>query len=201
MEISAKPPESPRPATDADRRAGAELLQRACGDGRLTLEEFSDRVGAVWAADRTDQIDVAVYGLAEPGPIVGSSRTVRRVVNVIGEHRLRGRWRLPGRLRAFNVIGELDLDLCDVVVGETLPDNTVDITVFSLIGEVSVVVPEGVEVEVGGFVLIGERDVHLAPVPRRAGTPLVRLCVFGLIGEVRVESRPPGGTAGRRRGH
>ncbi|HEX5496619.1 MAG TPA: DUF1707 domain-containing protein [Mycobacteriales bacterium] len=199
MEISAQPTEPSRPATDADRQAGADLLQRACGDGRLTLEEFSDRVGAVWAAEATDQIAAATGGLEVPGPIVGSSRTVHRVVNVIGEQRLRGRWRLPGRLQVINLIGELDLDLCDVVVGETLPDNVVDIRVFSMIGEVSVVVPEGIEVQVSGLVLIGARDIHLAPVPRRVGTPLVRLHVFGLIGELRVESRPSGGTPNWRR--
>ena len=31
----------------ADRTTAAKLLQRAAGDGRLTLEQFSDRVGAV----------------------------------------------------------------------------------------------------------------------------------------------------------
>ena len=46
--------------TDADRQAAADLLQDAAGDGRLTLAEFSDRVGAVWAADERGQIDTAI---------------------------------------------------------------------------------------------------------------------------------------------
>lgn len=200
MELTPRPEEGPRPATDEDRQAGAEVLQRACGDGRLTLEEFGDRVGAVWAADRTDEIAAAVgdLGRAE-APLVGSSRTVRRVVNVIGEQRLRGRWRLPARLRVVNLIGEVDLDLREVVVGETLPDNIVDIRVFSVIGEVDVIVPEGVEVEVSGMVLIGERDIRLEPVPRIPGTPLIRLHVFGLVGEVQVRSRRPEHRPGWRR--
>ena len=189
MEIEAHPSGDPRPAPDEDRQAAAEALQRACGEGRLTLEEFSDRVGAVWAADRTDQIAVATAGLAQPA-LVGSSRTVRRVINVIGEQRLSGRWRLPGRLRVVNLVGEVDLDLREVVVGQTLPDNVVEISVFSMIGEVNVTVPEGIEVDVGGVVLVGERDIRLAAVPRRVGTPLIRLHLFGLVGEVTVRSRP-----------
>lgn len=200
MELTPRPDEEPRPATDTDRQAGADVLQRACGDGRLTLEEFSDRVGAVWAADRTDEIAAVVGDLGRPAaPLVGSSRTVRRVVNVIGEQRLRGRWRLPARLRVVNVIGEVDVDLREVVVGEALPDNAVDIRVFSLVGEVSVTVPEGVEVEVSGIVLIGARDIRLEPVPRVPGTPLIRLHLFGLVGEVAVRSRPAEHRSSRQR--
>ncbi|GAA2713993.1 hypothetical protein Apa02nite_093910 [Actinoplanes palleronii] len=41
----------PAPISDGDRERVAELLQRACGDGRITLEEFSVRVGSVWSAE------------------------------------------------------------------------------------------------------------------------------------------------------
>jgi hypothetical protein len=58
------------PPSDHERERAAELLQRACGDGRLTLEEFSARVGAVWAAGSTQEIERATAGLA-PTPIVG----------------------------------------------------------------------------------------------------------------------------------
>lgn len=190
MEIEPRPSEGTRPATDEDRQAGAELLQRACGDGRLTLEEFSDRVGAVWAAEDTAQIAAATSELTPPAPIVGTSRTVRRVINVIGAQTLRRRWRLPARMRVANLIGSIELDLREAVVGEVLADNVVDIRVFSLIGSIEVVVPEGIEVEVGGFVLIGGREIGLAPVPRRTGTPLIRLSVYGLVGSVEVRSWP-----------
>ena len=48
------------------------MLQRACGDGRLTLEEFSVRVGAVWAAEDDAALQQATAGLATT-PIVGSA--------------------------------------------------------------------------------------------------------------------------------
>lgn len=43
----------PEPISDGDRERVAERLQQACGDGRITLEEFSVRVGAAWAAGTT----------------------------------------------------------------------------------------------------------------------------------------------------
>ncbi|MFD1533251.1 hypothetical protein [Pseudonocardia aurantiaca] len=37
------------------------------------------------------------------------------------------------------------------------------------------IAPEGVEVELTGFSLLGDRKIDLAPVPRVPGTPVVRV--------------------------
>jgi hypothetical protein len=68
-----------RPPSDLERERAAELLQKACGDGRLTLEEFSARVGAVWAAEDDSALEQATAGLAATH-IVGSARSVDKVV-------------------------------------------------------------------------------------------------------------------------
>jgi hypothetical protein len=52
-------------------------------------------------------------------------------------------------------------------------------------------VPEGVEVDVSGSVIFGTRDLKLAPVPRLAGTPLVRVDVSVYFGSVIVKSKGP----------
>ena len=38
-------------ASDAEREQTAELLRRAAGEGRLTLDELDERLGAVYEAD------------------------------------------------------------------------------------------------------------------------------------------------------
>ena len=48
----------------------------------------------------------------------------------------------------------------------------VDISAATLFGNLTVDVPEGVEVELTGFDVLGDRELRLAPVPRRPGTPL-----------------------------
>ena len=174
--------------TDADRTAAAELLQRAAGDGRLTLEQFSDRVGAAWAATSHQQLAAATSGL-EQAPPVGSTNTVSSVVSVFGDQWRAGRWRLPPTLRAIGLLGDVHLDLRTVVMVAT---DVVEIRAVTLLGSVDIVVPAGIEVELTGFDVLGSRELRLAPVPRRPGTPLLRVHAYGLLGDVSVRTPEEG---------
>lgn len=173
--------------TDADRERAAGLLQRACGEGRLTLEEFSVRVGAVWAADTAAELAVTTADLA-PAPPVGGNETVERITNVFGENRRHGRWKAPRKLRVRNVFGSVHIDLCEAV---TTGLDVLEITGVSVFGEVKVYVPEGVEVETSGAIVFASRSTRLAPVPRLAGTPVVRVHINSWFSEVQVRSRGP----------
>ena len=193
LEPRTQPPRAP--LTDDDRQAAADLLQDAAGDGRLTLEQFSDRVGAVWAADRHEQLDAAVAGLAAPPVVGGSASTVSTVVAVLSEQRRDGRWRLPARLAAYAIMGTVRLDLRSVVCGE----DVVEIRARVLMGALEVDVPDGVEVELDGFDLLGSRTLRLAPVPRVPGTPLIRVHAHTVLSDVKVRSEGTRKGIGRRR--
>jgi hypothetical protein len=188
VEIEPGPGQPPAPVTDADRTAAAELLQRAAGDGRLTLEQFSDRVGAVWAATSHEQLAAATSGLEEAPP-VGSTKTVSSVVSVVGDQWRAGRWRLPPTLRAVGLLGDVHLDLRTVVMLDT---DIVEIRAVTLLGSVDIMVPAGIEVELTGFDVLGSRELRLAPVPRRPGTPLIRVHAHGLLGDVSVRTPEEG---------
>ncbi|GGR48263.1 hypothetical protein GCM10010168_78830 [Actinoplanes ianthinogenes] len=177
----------PAPASDGDRERVAELLQRACGEGRLTLEEFSVRVGAVWAAETDVELARATEGLAAQ-PIVGSASTVDKVVTVFSSTRRRGRWRLRDRtVRATTVFGSTELDLRAVLTGS----DVIEITGRCVFGELTVIVPEGVEVDLTGTNAFSAHDLRLAPVPRLAGTPEVRVNVDAWFSAITVKSKPP----------
>lgn len=188
MDIEPRPQEPARAPTDAEREAAAERLADAAGDGRLTLEEFSDRVGVVWAADNRADLDRAAAGI--PAPVVGSTRTVSTVVSIMGDQRRTGRWRLPARLRGWCLMGDITLDLRSVICTE--PE--VEITGWTLMGDLEVVVPDGVEVELSGFDVMGDRELRLAPVPRIPGTPLIRVRAYTVMGDVTVRSAGAGET-------
>jgi hypothetical protein len=163
------------------------MLQRACGEGRLTLEEFSDRVGTVWAAQDSAGLDEATAGLTPP--LVGTPASTGTMINILGDERRVGRWRLPRRLRIFSLIGDWTLDLRGALVnGDAVADGLVEITHYAVLGDLKVIVPEGVEVELGGMVLIGDRKLELAAVPLRPGTPRIVLRAFALLGDVTVRS-------------
>lgn len=183
-------PVPPPPLTDSDREAAVELLQGACGEGRLTLEEFSVRAGAAWAADTSEQLAEVTAGLAAPPP-VGTSQPVNEVSAVFGEHKQYGRWRVSRTTSVRAVFGATKLDLREATMdADVVRDGVVDIEVRVFCGEVKITVPEGVEVEMYGRSLFGSRTMNLAAVPRRQGTPTVRLHCRVTFGELKVRSAP-----------
>ncbi|MCM4083500.1 DUF1707 SHOCT-like domain-containing protein [Paractinoplanes hotanensis] len=174
------------PPSEPEREQAAELLQRACGDGRLTLEQFSVRVGAVWAAQTADELAEASAGLSQT-PIVGSARTVDKVVTIFSENKRRGRWRLrEPRLKLFTLFGSAELDLREVLTDQ----DVIEIAGSCTFGELKIIVPEGVEVDVTGTVVFSARNLHLAAVPRLPGTPEIRVHITTWFSNVEVVSRP-----------
>jgi hypothetical protein len=176
------------PPSDDDRERTAELLQRACGDGRLTLAEYSVRVGAVWAAETHDDLVRAANDVA-PAPIVGSSATVDRVITVFSENKRRGRWRLRSpKLGVRTVFGAIELDLREVLTDQSV----IEISGGCYFSNLKVIVPEGVEVDLTGENFFSSQQMHLAPVPRVPGTPEVRVDVRAWFSSVEVVSKPYG---------
>jgi hypothetical protein len=191
-------PEPQPPAvriTDADRERAVEILQQACGDGRLTLEEFSVRAGAVWAADDSAELARTTADVA-PQPTVGSSQRVEQVVNVFSSSKRRGRWQMPRRIRVVNVFGDTQLDLREAALGpEVLAAQVVEIAGWNVFGSIKVIVPEGVDVDLAGWAVFGSREARLAPVQRLAGTPTIVVNIHCTFGDVKVESRGPNSPA------
>ncbi|MBN9108252.1 MAG: DUF1707 and DUF2154 domain-containing protein [Pseudonocardia sp.] len=179
----AQPPESLDPA----RRTTQDQLERAVGEGRLTLDEFTDRSALVWKAQNAGELDAVVADLPA-APVVGATSPARStLVSVIGDIRRRGRWGLRRKTTAILLIGDVELDLRGAVVTEQ-GTEPVTVDVWSVIGDTEVVVPDGVEAELVGFTLLGDRRVDLAPVPRVPGTPVVRIRVFSLLGDAKLRS-------------
>lgn len=180
--------DAPEPlVSDAEREVVVARLRSACADGRLSLDEFSDRVGDVYRARTGAELDRLTGDLpAEPeaadvGPAV---RPTRWVVGVFSGARRSGPWRPADPTRAVAVLGSCQLDLSGVdLAPET---HIVAVTVF---GGIEVLVPEGVGVDLGGFALFGGRDDKTSA-HRRPGAPIVRVDCRALVGGVTVRTRP-----------
>ncbi|WP_198029044.1 LiaF domain-containing protein [Actinoplanes sp. N902-109] len=100
-------------------------------------------------------------------------------ISLIGGIKRRGPWRLPRDLRMIGVVGGLHLDLTEA----DLPADPI-ITKVSLIGGVSLRVPDNVTVEVEGFrVFGGVRSEAVRP----GGTAVtLRVREYALAGGVHV---------------
>ncbi|HEU5156073.1 MAG TPA: PASTA domain-containing protein [Streptosporangiaceae bacterium] len=192
MEIEPQPDQLAREPSQADRDAALASLREEVARGRLTLDEFGDRVDAVLAAENNHDLTRAMAGV--DGFPAGGARTVSTVVAFLGAQRRAGRWRLPGRLRVLGILGDVHLDLGSACCAE----ETVEINAWGLFGDIALDVPDGVDVELSGFDLFGNRQLELASVRPLPGTPRIRVKARAAFGDVSVRSagggtRTPGG--------
>jgi hypothetical protein len=184
-------------ASDAERDAVVSKLNVAVGEGRLTMNEFSERLDQATTARTRGDLAPLLRDLPESQvPLDATAPATTRHagthwhISPIGGIRQRGYWRVPERTVAISVIGGVDVDLGDA----ELAAREVEITKISIIGGVTARVPPGTRVEVSSFAILGGRDVALEA-PRSRDAPVLRIRSFGILGGVRVrESRQ-----GRRR--
>ena len=99
----------------------------------------------------------------------------------------RGRWRPAPRSIALAIMGGVGLDLRNA----TIDSDELVITAIAVMGGVDVTVPEGVDVQLSGFAVMGGNDHHPGTAPVRPGTPTVYVRAFSLMGGVDVKVRRP----------
>ena len=174
-------------ASDADRQAAVERLERGLAEGRITAEEFQQRTEAAYAATTTAALRPLLADLPDqpaPAEVVGR-RTPGNVVNVLGDVRLSAS-ELPRRVGT--VLGNIRIDLRDLRSSV----ERVELDLWTVLGDIDVILPEGVDGELDGFAVLGNRRVELAPVPRTPGTPRVVVRAHVVLGDLRLRSLAPG---------
>ena len=174
-------------ASDAERERSIALLRDAVGEGRLTLEEFSERAGLAQAA-RTDQ-ELARLAHDLPGDPAAASppAAVSEEHRAFCSHLVRsGPWSLAPRSSWRSIFGTIDLDLRQVRLAG--PDTGLE--VYNLFGTVTVIVPDGVEVVVRGGGLFASQKIESPERPPVAGGPRVTIDTRGPGGTLHVRTRP-----------
>ena len=190
------PSEQPRrPADqigDRERTPVIEHLRSLCGDGVLTLDEFSDRAGRVFQADDRAALALVTADLPAPAPATlpdARRRTPqRRVLAVMSSITRSGRWRAAEEMTAPAVMGELVLDLR----GAEIEGDGLDIVATVLMGSCTVIVPEGLDVDLTGFAFMGEKAIRVKGEGELRTGPLVRVRGRVVMGELVVVSKPKG---------
>jgi hypothetical protein len=178
-------------ASDAEREQVVVELREHAAQGRLTLEEFSQRVDEAYAAKTVAELEQVKRELPafSAVPATRPRRKARSwLVSIMGGADRKGRWRVPRRMSVLTLMGGCDLDLRQAEIEH----DEVTITVLSIMGGTDVYVPEGVEVDVGGFTLMGGTDEHGHDAPPRPGTPLIRIRAITLMGGTDVWHVPAG---------
>lgn len=155
--------------------------------GRLTLEELAERVECALTATTHEELEALTADLPASAPeSPARARGTRWVIGIMGGGDRKGRWSLGRRCTVVNVMGGADLDLREALVEGTESE----ITVVSVMGGSRIVVPEGVEVALGGLALMGGNDLDVKGPPARPGAPVVRVRAFSLMGGTAVRTLP-----------
>ncbi len=178
-------------ASDGDREASVARLQKALAEGRLDLDEFGQRAGAAYAAVTTAELAVLVADLPSDAPVeIVGSRPPEVQTSVFGDIKLSGPT-VPRR--ASTVFGDVRMDLR----GLRTDADRLDLYLTTIFGDVDVIVAEGVDAQIQGPTVFGDRKVALAPVPRVAGTPRIVVHARTVFGDLKLRSLAPGESASR----
>ena len=201
--------------SDADRHRVAEVLREAAGEGRLDLDELSDRLEAAYAAKvyadlvpllvdlPTGQLDLAGGSLPVRPPSTsttpGTLPPVRydSSIAIMGAQDRKGVWQVGPTHTAFAMMAGVDLDLREAVF--TAPE--VVITAVAVMGGIDIVVDAHTQVVIDGIGIMGAfeqaRD-RVAP-EVGPGSPVVRVKGLALMGGVTVVRKPQPGEKGQGR--
>ncbi|GAA2832872.1 DUF1707 domain-containing protein [Crossiella cryophila] len=168
-------------ALDLVKTRAQTTLERAVGEGRLTLDEFTAKVDLVFQAP--DEAGVRAVVDTLPAPLTPVSTVVSRQ-SIFDDVARSGRFALPTGATVSSFFGDVELDLRQAVITDPL----VEVHTWTWFGDIEVTVPEGVEVEVKSGLVFGDEVVELADVPPVPGAPKIRIKAWTTFGDVRVVS-------------
>jgi DUF1707 SHOCT-like domain/Cell wall-active antibiotics response LiaF, C-terminal len=184
-------------ASDAEREQTVARLRDATAEGRLTLDEFSQRIEDAYAARTHDTLAALTADLPATA-IAGETASRRRprsfTISIFGGADRKGRWRVARRHLVVSMFGGSDLDLRQA----SLEGGEATISIIDLFGGTDLYVPEGIEVDFNGVGIFGGADEHGGDVPTHPGAPLLRVRALSLFGGTDVW-RVPRGASGTRK--
>jgi hypothetical protein len=174
--------------SDAERDVTLKALNEHAAVGRLSLDELEERSGMAMVAKTRGELAALTSDLPAEGDAARPARAagerpdaprkpVRWLIGIISGAHHRGRFRGVGTINAIRVISGDDIDLRDV----ELADGELRLNSYSLISGGDVYVPDGIEVDMGGFSLIGGDKVRGAERSRPGGS-VIRIRAFSVIG-------------------
>jgi hypothetical protein len=179
-------------ASDDDRERVVTVLSAAVGDGRLSLEEHSQRVQRAYQARTLGELASLTTDLA---PAAGQPLQLddsRSVTAFFATVQRDGRWVVPDRLTVTAVGGQVILDM-----REALLQGMHTVLHATLVGgQLHLLVPERVQVVVTSSrqparvrADLAVRQAPAAP----SGSPLIEVRAFTVAGRVHVHApRRPG---------
>lgn len=170
---------------------------------RLTVEEFEQRLDVANRALTVSDLQLLLADLPAPtaAPVPPAVPPLSQPAHVRGQQALvaimggverRGMWVPAKRTYVLALMGGGLLDFREV----QLPQGTTEVMIVALMGGVEVIVAPGMNVDTGGFAIMGGfAHRHDFPPANDPDAPLLRITGFALMGGVDLQVRLPGESA------
>ncbi|MGJ7906946.1 DUF1707 SHOCT-like domain-containing protein [Actinopolyspora sp. H202] len=193
------PNESPElRASDDDREQIATLLRQAQQEGRLTLNEFDERVAEAYRARTYSELAPLISDLPdETGKAPGTepvsrgtnsdSPQARTAVGVMSYAERVGPWRVPPRFATFAFWGGGKIDLREAY----LDADEVEIRCYAIMGGIEVIVPPGTRIEDRCAAIMGGVEREVRGATSQSGIKVL-LTGFAFWGGIQIQSKEPG---------
>ncbi len=158
-------------ASDADRDRAIETLAAANAEGRLGLEEYSQRSEAALTALTLGDLGRLTADLPAPPP--GDAVAVpEKITAVLGNETRKGPWVVPPYLEIRSVLGDCHLELQRAVIRQQVTTMHVSVR----FGSVTIFVPDGVDVRLTGRAVLSAKSSDLRGEPKPGAPVLVVRC-------------------------
>lgn len=173
--------------SDRERDQVIDQLNLAMADGRLDVGEFEERSRLVYAAKVPSDLEGVLEGLPVTAPAVVTPASPvandgkRWFFSLIGDRTHRGDLDTGEQGTSLSLLGDTTFDLTQVTA------SSVNLRIFSLLGDVTVLVRPGTRVRSNVFLLLGDRD-ETSPGPQATTELNLDLRVVALMGDVKVRT-------------
>lgn len=189
---------------DADRNLCMDVLNTAYADGRITRAEHAERIDTAARArvfddlipltrdlvreeaPRTTEVStgagIAPTGPAHTGPVVEDNPNDTepdRMMAFLGDVRREGAWRVRKELQVFVGLGDIKLDFTNAI----FEADTIEVTGFTALGDLTMIVPPGVNVRMDTSNVLGSSNVK--DVPDAPGGPTIVVRSVVMLGDIK----------------
>ena len=185
-------------ASDADRDRVMDLLREAVGDGRLTEEEFEERVEAALTSRTYGELGALTADLVAPPDPVPPPAAPRETAAAIIRIRQRGgtfsrtgRWVVPRLLELRPAWCDVTLDFTSAVITH----DTLHIDMNMRGGILTLVAGPGIVVNADAL-RVRYTDVEMRPSAEPGAPVILRVELAGRMRYGRIEVQRPGRTSG-----
>lgn len=189
--------------SDADRDRAASLLSNALAEGRLTPQEHSERLDAIYAAKVQADMVPVVSDLPGASAAIAAQNSAlaradylgaveprgkrARLVALFGGITRKGRWHVPADMEAITVFGGAEFDLRQAI----LPPGGARMRTICALGGVEIIVPPELHVIDDGWAILGGREIPADTAESaRPDAPVLRLTGITILGGISVRRRP-----------